>query len=431
MIDENLYNILTTKTYEKLSCNLINKLKERKYLFDTPEDETNFVNYLINQITQTGSYYLKPPTIYLCITYDCNLKCNYCNEKDYVFPGHKTYLTAVQIDAVFDALSKLVSIEDLRKRPLILYGGEPLIESTYDVVEYIFKRIRDMQLPLVIVTNGFSVDNFWSIIHSLEPQMLTFIITLDGPKGIHDVRRPQSNGSGSFDKIVKNIDLLLKSNFRVEVQSILDKQNIGYLPEFCDFIIAKGWHTNTNCRFFIGRTMFTGNSVKYDFMLSEEEFVRLLFEQIGRNPHIDKIFKKFTSGLQIAAYLNSLFVYGYPPIPKFTGCRACTPGLYAFCPDNYIYPCLELINLKEFAIGKFYPKLVWDRKKLEPWRYYNILNDIKCQKCKYLFICRGGCPAQRMIGINKCPHVPQIIDAFLGQILTAGSNCLKKKWKEI
>jgi len=413
LIDKKIFDLLVTNKQKEIPRDIITKLRERKYLYETEDEEINFLNNLINQLAQTENCFPKAPYFYLCLTYNCNLRCIYCNESDYVYPGNEIIMTPELIDKALTTILSLTNTETLKKRPIILYGGEPFMESTYKIVEFTFKRIRSLQLPLVIITNGTKINLFHDILCAFNQNSLTFVITLDGPKEIHDMRRPSMEGWSSYEAIVKNIEWILESGFKLELQCILDMQNIAYLSEFCNLIITKKWHLYPNCRFFIGRTMFINSKYNYRYTLSEADFVKLLFEQIHKNHNIKEIFKKFTGGFQISAYLDSIFSSGHPPLPKITGCRACNPGLYVFCPDGFIYPCLKLINLENFAIGKFYPKLVWNDIQLNRWRNYKITNNLKCKCCKFLLICQGGCPARQFMGIHKCPNIPDVVDAYL------------------
>lgn len=72
----------------------------------------------------------------------------------------------------------------------------------------------------------------------------------------------------------------------------------------------------------------------------------------------------------------------------------------AFDPEGYVYKCWELIGNKEYAVGK-----LSGEGKLEITNSVNYnrqmygadpLADPACIKCKYLPICNGGCPIQRI-----------------------------------
>ncbi len=85
------------------------------YIYDTEASEISFVNNLINQIAEAEKRYLKSPIFYLCITYNCNLRCSYCNESNYVYPGNNEIMTPAQVERAFAAILKIVNIESLQK----------------------------------------------------------------------------------------------------------------------------------------------------------------------------------------------------------------------------------------------------------------------------------------------------------------------------
>ncbi len=57
-----------------------------------------------------------------------------------------------------------------------------------------------------------------------------------------------------------------------------------------------------------------------------------------------------------------------------------------------IYPCWELIGRKEHVIGNFSQGHFVLNEMSSIWYRSPLLNDERCQKCKFSLICGGGCP---------------------------------------
>lgn len=419
-INASTYRMIQNNDLQHIEVPVLNKLIARKYIFESLSAEKKFFNSMIAKIRGFNKQREKMLSFYFCITYNCNMRCTYCNASNYVFPGNSLTMSINQIDSAFAIVRSITSRTDLEKSSIILYGGEPLMVANAPIVSHFIKRANEWQIPTVIITNGLELDLILAAGIKFSSQLCTFIITLDGPREIHNIRRPDKDGFGTFEKIIKNINWLVDTGFRTEIQAILDAQNIHFLPQLCDFILRKKWHKYPNIKFFIGKTTFIVNENSYKWYLSEDEFVKKIFKEINRYPLIDKVFRKFTGSYQIASYFETIIKYKHPSLPLLDGCRACNPGLYVFCPDGKVYPCLELINIESCVIGEYHPKVKWFHTNLNKWRTYDPLSYSDCLGCKYIFICGGGCPAQKLIewkssNKKKCQQVIKVIDLCLAQ----------------
>lgn len=95
----------------------------------------------------------------------------------------------------------------------------------------------------------------------------------------------------------------------------------------------------------------------------------------------------------------------------------------SFDPEGYAYKCWEVIGNKKYAIGKL------DNKGRIKDVNENILNrhlyaadpleDPTCSACRYLPICNGGCPIQRIENVfegkknNCCTFYKGRMEEFL------------------
>lgn len=99
-----------------------------------------------------------------------------------------------------------------------------------------------------------------------------------------------------------------------------------------------------------------------------------------------------------ASNIDSPFIR-YPK-PFFSECAIRNDMAISFDPEGYAYKCWEIIGNKEYAIGKLNEDgRLYDvnLKELNRQLYgADPLDDPKCMQCKYLPICCGGCPIQRI-----------------------------------
>ena len=219
-------DILDLDTYDKLINNIdaldentIDKLKERKYVFDSDEEYDKFLSELNEKINEAEKN--SPPCFLVIPTYSCNLKCTYCYERTYKIDNVKEENLLGICDKQFEIIDNIVKkykeknpkFSNLKDIRITIMGGEPLLKVNKNIIEYIFNKVKERKYSVDIVTNGVELDSFMEI---LKQDCLDHIqITLDGSKEIHDKRRVYANGKGSFDGILRNIDIALKNNIKI------------------------------------------------------------------------------------------------------------------------------------------------------------------------------------------------------------------------
>lgn len=162
------------------------------------------------------------------ITNFCNLRCKHCYQnnfsikKDLDWYGLKTVC-----DNVIDALKAW------NKKGLItLTGGEPLIKKEFNkLISYLDDSSQIKELS--IISNIIYLDEKKLSQLKKIKKLKKIKFSLEGiTPEINDSIR----GMGSFEKIIRNLQLLKnESNFEVDLMFTLLKSNIGEVPKIFDF----------------------------------------------------------------------------------------------------------------------------------------------------------------------------------------------------
>lgn len=324
----------------------------------------------------------------------CNFQCKYCIQGVHKSSTNPNYLTFKQIQSALSHLPTIFQKWKIKKEPtkIILLGGEPLLPETKDSVEFILKYAKERSLNIVVITNGYYYDSFAPVFLSKKlSNTVTFLVSLDGPSYIHNLRRFTRNGGATFSVITKNISMMLESGFSVVVQPILDKNNVNYLGELHSFIKEKGWFDYNNFSVKCGITMFPNVNKKPHFLpySAEEDVVESLlrWDKI-LSPHIQV---GLNIGLKSSSFLyRTLIVKEHVPIVK--RCSAGSLNALSFSPDGMIYACHECVGLGwSYAIAQFAPELKFFDETLESWRSQRSKLHSSCLKCKHILLCGGGC----------------------------------------
>lgn len=142
----------------------------------------------------------------------CNLDCTYC----YWFRDPSVYekpkiLTEIAEAALIDKLEAHIKRHELRRFAILFHGGEPLLFGKSRTVG-LCDRLRDIEqrtgcaIDLSITTNGVLIDNEWASV--FRYYRISPTLSIDGPSAIHDARRVDHLGHGSYEKTVAALTTL-------------------------------------------------------------------------------------------------------------------------------------------------------------------------------------------------------------------------------
>jgi len=171
---------------------------------------------MINKLSSWFSYGFKtfiqkkelPYLFGLVITDKCNLNCFYCQSKN----SGKYHFSFEQ------ARNTIKSAYQRGHRSLYFTGGEPMIwEDNGHTLKDLIKYARDIGfLDVFVYTNGTQ---------PLDIIGCNYIVTVDGPKEIHNQIR-----NDSYDLVLKNVENGVTD--AVFASITLSKSNFRYLEKF-------------------------------------------------------------------------------------------------------------------------------------------------------------------------------------------------------
>lgn len=146
--------------------------------------------------------------ITLQLTQDCNLRCSYCGYTNGDSIKQRPHSTKTM---TFELAKKGINFllehsMDSKMVDIGLYGGEPLLEFDLikRIVAYAEEAAPDKEVTFSLTTNGTLITE--EIIEYFIKHNLIIVISLDGPREVHDSNRVfADNGSGSFDKVMETL----------------------------------------------------------------------------------------------------------------------------------------------------------------------------------------------------------------------------------
>ena len=178
-----------------------------------------------DHITDTRTRFAE---LVLLITQTCNLKCSYCFAEAYMDSNSDNRVMSPATARI--SIEKILkSVTDLRK--ILFFGGEPLIgfaairESVKASEEYC--RAYQAQMPaFTISTNGTLINQ--KIIDFFQKHNFSVIISLDGPQAVNDKQRKFRSGKGTYDTVIKKIDLLRDAGIEISIEVVFTDNHKYY-----------------------------------------------------------------------------------------------------------------------------------------------------------------------------------------------------------
>jgi uncharacterized protein len=171
----------------------------------------------------------------------CNLKCSYCYwfRDDTVY--EKPAVLTRQAEAAFlEKLAAHIRRYQLDYFSILFHGGEPLLFGK-ERFNAFCSKLRDMEqeldckVNLAITTNGVLIDPEWARL--FKGFRIAVSISIDGPERVHDERRVDFKGRGTFNKVLAALPILAAEGIRPGVLAVCSPHSDP--EELCEFFVRR------------------------------------------------------------------------------------------------------------------------------------------------------------------------------------------------
>ena len=281
---------------------------------------------------------------------DCSLRCTYCYQGCKSKKAMTWEVAKKCVDLLYrmwDEDDKTAFInKDTRQIILDFIGGEPLlyIDLMEKIVEYFVDCAIDRRsvwaetYMISMASNGTryfedKIQNFFD----KYKNHLSFSVSIDGPKEMHDACRVFPDGSGSFD-IAKKAQDDFNSRFyhTAGTKATIARANLPYLGELIDFYVKQGYtqiHANyvyeEEWNIDDAKLLYKEMKELADYIINLNHEVEVsLFEEIFFHPKAEDDLQCWCGG---------------------------TGEMLAFDPDGLAYPCVRYMRS---SLGDDQPPIV-------------------------------------------------------------------------
>ena len=335
-------------------------------------------------------------TLFLYVTYCCNLKCIHCflNTSD---------LTKNN-DLMFNDFKEIMDIVKESHpyiKEIVFTGGEPLTrKDIFDLASY----SKSIGFKNTLFTNGLLVNH--KNIEEIQRNFECVQMSIDGTSmEINDNIR----GEGTYVKILKALSLLKDYNIHSRLSCTIMPQNYIDFKEnalrfFEELKIKVGYFDlNFGLSEKLGRAI---NSKSY-FEENIGDIRNLIFEMncelIRKGWKYKNSFTKFNKK-QRCDYAKDIIIY----------------------PNGDYLPCEKSMALGNVKITNLNELIKYAKIKVD---YYSVDNLKPCNDCELKFICSGGCLVEKIssferTGIVACEnnHKYQIYKQLIGSEKKSDTN---------
>lgn len=314
--------------------------------------------------------------VYFKLNNKCNLKCIYCYQKEEDMNAI-SFLNLNQykklINTVFDEYDSFK-----------FFGGEPFISINYANIKYLLDHCKNKKIAAF--TNGTFNETYYQLLTDYKDKIQSITITLDGCADIHDRRRINTDGKGTFEKIVSNIKKLCLENIRTVIQINIDCVNYDSTRKLIKYI--RNDNVLSSCMIVLNRVLHDDNTITNLQIL--QLYVSLIneFSEIHievNSPTIRKLTSIFMDNGLIAERCSA----GKAIVLDFE-----EKNIYG-CPENNKTICGNITN----------NNIIFKDSETEKLISYSNKEIPVCNSCKYKYLCHFGCSVDKDLKMKNCKDI--------------------------
>jgi uncharacterized protein len=342
----------------------------------------------------------------------CNLNCSYCFylEKLALFQKEDNFRMSDEVLRAY--INKYISSKPTPEVAFAWQGGEPTLlglDFFRKVIEYQRPFLKKKKIINSLQTNGTLLNDEWC--KFLKKNNFLVGISLDGPKEIHDRYRRDRGGRGTFDKVMRGLNLLQKHGVEYNLMASVAKET-AYKPlEVYRFFKDQGVEfiqfTPVIERIADSRAKQCGLKLAGPSSLDkEEENVQVTEWSVEPEKYGDFLIAIFDEWVRndvgktnVMNFEWTLHAWIGIPSPVCIHAQQCGESVIVehngdiYACDHSMYPEYKLGNIVKDDPVEMVKKSISNgfgvckEASLPRW----------CKECKVLKACWGGCPKHRFL----------------------------------
>ena len=321
----------------------------------------------------------------------CNMNCDYCFYTDEASKRKNESYGIMSLSTLEDIIKKTLAFAE-GSCSILFQGGEPTLAGLdffKSVIDLEHKwNVNNVIIQNSIQTNGILIDENWA--RFFHDYNFLVGLSLDGTKIVHDSCRKDKNNNGTFDRILDTIKLFQNYQVEFNILTVVTKYTVQYTKDIYLFYQEMGfeWQQYIPCLNPLDEfhTNFNYSLSSKDYSLFLKDLFDCWYEE-AKSGHLRYV--RYFIGLM------NLLCQQPPGVCEMNG--ICSRQ-FVIEADGSIFPC-DFYMLDEWLLGNFTTDSIEDienrRKELQFIEKSKHL-DSSCKKCKWIYLCRGGCRRDRI-----------------------------------
>lgn len=307
--------------------------------------------------------------INIYVTRRCNLRCDYCYEKNWE-GAENLDISIEKCEKIINFIKKKLVDNNDKFLYVIFHGGEPLLNVSS--ILYLIQETSKLKKSGVHVTYEMCTNGtiYSKEVEELLNKINNLTISIDGKEDTHNKYRKAKNGDYKFCQTIKFITKL-KDRSKVRARMTVLPDTARFLYDNILYLDSLGFG-------------FVSPSIDMFTRWDEKDFNEL-YDQMQR---VKKNIDKFNCKVGMI----------YDDNQKFKPLGKCQGGIsdFTITTDGDIYPCLVSIGEKEFKIGSIHNQKM-NQKLINDIMEISSKDNPSCGKCSF----KKCCTSNRCKIINK------------------------------
>lgn len=318
----------------------------------------------------------------------CNMRCRYCFYTDEAenrsIPNTGIMnedISKLLIRSAFDAVGENGQIS------FAFQGGEPTLAGMdyFRHFVHMVSKMNHKRIPIhyALQTNGLDLNAEWAAFF-VENKFLVGI-SLDGDKTLHDEFRVDRAAKGTWARIVKKIDLMLRSGVDVNLLCVVTRRTAKNAVKVYHALKKTGvlYLQFIPCLDPIGETR---GSMPYSLLPDDYgTFLCSLF---------DAWYLDWLGGHYTSIRLFDDYVHLAMGLPAGTCATSGSCGAYYVVEsDGSVYPC-DFYSLDEWKLGNIRQTSLQELERYDLAENFikeSLRRPEECNSCSWKMLCFGGC----------------------------------------
>ena len=314
----------------------------------------------------------------------CNLKCEYCFYSSLAGEREEYSKGMMSLATMQNTIVNALSFADGTDVYFTFQGGEPLLRGIAFFECFVGcvkeNNKKNSAIHYCMQTNGTLINDDFAAFFKKYNFLVG--VSLDGDEDMNSYR-VYPDGAGSFDDVIRGIELLKKYGVAFNVLSVLTKKTANHFRK------AYRFFKSNQLRYlqFIPCLRPFKSDCDENMYMSNEDYSEFLCR--GFNIY----FNDYMRGeyVSIRSFDNYISLINGQNAEQ-CGMNGCCSTQFVVEGDGSVYPCdfyctdewyLGNINLSSFDA-------LYHSEKSVDFMKNSFMLDEKCKNCDYFYVCRGG-----------------------------------------